>query len=126
MYVAASLAKAPYKAFAAYNGTNGPRFGNVTANVGYVTRTAAGATVSQGIIEGESFAQGDDVNLVTEGIYEIEAGAAYADGAELASDSVGRAVTAVSTDYIMGFAKGAATQAGDVTTIVLKGQRIKP
>lgn len=51
----------------------------------------------------------------------VEAGAAFAVGASLISDNVGRAiVTAAGTDYIFGDALQAATQAGDLVEVLLR------
>lgn len=47
------------------------------------------------------------------GIYQVEAGAAIAAGAQIQPDSVGRAITAVSTGFICGTALQAAAGAGE-------------
>lgn len=53
-------------------------------------------------------------------IVRVEAGAAVAAGADLTSDANGRAVTAVSTNQIIGSAKNAATALGDLITVEIR------
>jgi hypothetical protein len=55
----------------------------------------------------------------------VEAGAAVAAGADLTSDANGRAVTAVSTNQIIGTAKNAAAALGDLITVEMR-YGIKP
>lgn len=58
-------------------------------------------------------ADGRPGEFVQFGIYPVEAGAAVAYGAEIQTDNVGRAITAVATGYVLGRALQAAGAAGE-------------
>ena len=60
----------------------------------------------------EAVASGDDLTIQIKDIGTWIAGGAVAKGAELASDADGKAVTATSSDFIIGVALAAATAAG--------------
>lgn len=60
--------------------------------------------------------------VVVGGRPNVYAGAAIADGAEITSDANGQAVTAVSTDVVIGFAMGAASAAGTLVQVELLGE----
>lgn len=67
-------------------------------------------------------ASGRAATVVTGGQPNVYAGAAIAVGAEIASDDEGRAVTAVSTDIVLGKARHAAGGAGELVMIDFYGQ----
>ena len=64
-----------------------------------------------------------DVRLM--GIARVVAGAAFAVGVEVGSDTTGRAITAVSTNYILGVALWPAANAGDEVDILLTQGTLK-
>lgn len=118
--------KTPHLAFAAYNGNAGPRFGSLTTNAGYVTRQTVSGGVCDGVIEGESFAQGDPISLVKTGHYEVEAGAAIAAGVNVMSDTSGRGVLATSGLWRNGVSRTAASNAGEIIEIDLGRAGLEP
>lgn len=72
-----------------------------------------------------TIATGTNVNFQTLGVAEVEAGAAFNAGIELASDSVGRAVTATATEYIVAVAREGAVGAGHLVSVYLRGPTYK-
>ena len=64
-----------------------------------------------------SYAVGEQAGVATHGEILVEAGAAVAVGAQVESDSVGRAVT-LSTGVAFGTARDAATAAGDIIRVL--------
>lgn len=67
-------------------------------------------------------ASGRAASVVKGGNPHVYAGAAVAVGAELASDDEGRAVTAVSTDVVIGYARTAAGAANELIMIDFLGE----
>jgi hypothetical protein len=95
------------------------RFARFGANgrAGDAADVVAGDIVD-GII-GEGVAAGDVFPLIVPdgSIAMVEAGAAIAQGANVATNATGQAVTAVATDFIMGVALDAAGALGDIIRI---------
>lgn len=89
----------------------GRRFVTTTGTVPAANAAVLGATIANAAI-------GDYVTCVTLGTAEVEAGAAIAAGATLATDSSGRAVTYASGVKI-GTAMQAATAAGQIIEVNL-------
>ena len=58
--------------------------------------------------------------MVGHGITKVEAGASFSVNANLGSDSVGRAISTVTGDYIMGKAMEASTGAGQIIKMLFK------
>lgn len=97
----------------------------VTSDGDEVTTTGAGASAT-GVLWNNP-ALGRAASVVRGGEPMVYAGAAIAVGAEIASDANGKAVTAVSTDVIIGQARTAASAADELVTITFygKGQTVK-
>lgn len=72
-----------------------------------------------------TIATGTNVNFQTLGAAEVEAGAAISAGVEVASDSVGRAVAATATEYILGVTREGAVGAGHLVSVYLRGPTYK-
>jgi hypothetical protein len=92
--------------------------------IGEFVLGVAGADVSTAqATEGKT-----EIKVGTLGIYWVVAGAAVALGAEIATDAAGKAITAVSTNRIVGICKKAAANAGELCLVELAGpgQNIKP
>jgi len=86
---------------------------------------AAAATDNMmGVCNEVSPAANERFDVVLEGIAFVEAGAAFAFGAPITSDAVGRGVTAAPAagvnNRVIGFAMEAATAAGDVVRVLLQ------
>lgn len=97
-----------------------PRFGNIAQTTGYITRNTVAGARCDGVIDGESKAVGDSINLQKTAEPLVEAGGAFVRGDLLASDNVGRAVLAAGTGtFPNGKAGQAATAAGQLVPITL-------
>lgn len=94
------------------------RFVSVGAN-GQIAQSTAGADPHA--VSAEAATAANQVINVFElsGKVEVEAGAAFAAGAIIASDATGRAVTATTGDEVGGVALQAATAAGERCTILM-------
>lgn len=125
-YSPESNIRTPHLAYGVYAASDGPRFGSLSLNAGYVTRQTGSGGVCDGIIDGESLAQGDPISLVKTGLFEVVAGAAIAAGANVMSDTSGRGVTATSGLWRMGVARTAASNAGEIIEIDLGRQGLEP
>lgn len=125
-YSAESNIRTPHLAYGIYPASDGPRFGSLSLNAGYVTRQTASGGVCDGIIDGESAAQGDPISLVKTGLFEVVAGAAVAAGANVMSDTSGRGITATSGNWRCGVARTAASNAGEIIEIDLGRQGQEP
>lgn len=85
---------------------------------GQVVQAAAAADTSVGVSDNLGQADaGDIVDVVTSGVGEVEAGAAFSRGARLTADAQGRAVAAASGNAVIGVAMAAATAAGDIVPV---------
>ena len=95
---------------------------------------AGGATSGEGVLLDHLFgvaaisaAEGEDVELVTEGVFDIakEAGAAFAFGAAAYWDAAAKVVTPTATDNVrIGTATAAALEAAATARIKLLGHAI--
>ena len=84
-----------------------------------ITRTAASSDLSLGVLQNNP-KLGEACELAYHGETKVEAGAAVAAGAEIMSDTSGRAVTAATTgNRTMGIALNAAAAAGELITVIL-------
>lgn len=93
------------------------RFVTVDSNGKAAQNTTAGGRVI-GVNTGKPVA--DEVTTVAVGgVSKVAAGAVVAAGAEVASDNVGRAVTATTGDHIIGTALKAAGAADEVIPVLL-------
>lgn len=74
-----------------------------------------------GVIQNKP-ASGDVVELDCDGVTKVVAGAAITPGTEarVMSDGTGRAITATSTNKVLGFALEAATAAGQIIAVKLR------
>lgn len=91
----------------------------VTSDGDEVTATGAGESAT-GVLWNDP-ATGRAATVVRGGEPHVYAGAAIAVGAEIASDANGKAVTATSTDVILGEARTAAGGAGELVMITFYG-----
>jgi hypothetical protein len=91
----------------------------VTSDGDEVTTTGAGEAAT-GVLWNDP-ESGRAASVVRGGEPMVYAGAAIAVGAEIASDADGKAVTAVSTDVILGVARTAATAEDELVTITFYG-----
>lgn len=69
-----------------------------------VIQAAAATDLSIGVVDLGADAALDPVDVIVDGIVTIEAGGTVAQGAAVTSDGTGRAVTAVSTNRVIGIA----------------------
>jgi len=92
------------------------RFVQVTA-ARTVTRESNAGARSIGVLYNNP-AQGEAADVRFAGVVQVEAGGAVAAGANIATDNVGRGVTA-SSNVVLGKAITAASEAGEYITIVL-------
>lgn len=91
----------------------------VTSDGDEVTTTGAGEAAT-GVLWNDP-ESGRAASVVRGGEPMVYAGAAIAVGAEIASDADGKAVTALSTDVILGVARTAATAEDELVTITFYG-----
>ena len=84
--------------------------------------TQAGAGEAAVGVLWNSPAEDQAATVVVGGRPNVYAGAAIADGAEIASDANGNAVTAVSTDVVLGYAMHAASGSGVLVQVELLGE----
>lgn len=85
--------------------------------------------LADGVLQNNPNAAGQPANLAVAGISKVTAGAAITRGDLVASDSAGKAKTAVSTNEILGRALAAALADGDIIPVLLKlgtGRAPKP
>lgn len=88
-----------------------------------VLQAAAATDALMGVINEVPAAINERIDVVKVGVAWVEAGAAFARGAPLTSDGVGRAIAAApaagSNVRVVGFAEEAATAAGDVVRFLI-------
>ncbi len=85
-----------------------------------VIRSALAADLHIGVYLGVLNSKvGDTIPVAVDGVVIAEAGAAITQGAQLSTDTVGRVVTAATTNRLVGKALQAATAAGDRIKIKL-------
>lgn len=125
-YAAESNIRTPHLAYGIYAASDGPRFGSLSLNAGYITRQTGSGSVCDGIIDGESSVQGDPISVVKTGLFEVVAGAAVAAGANVMSNASGQGITATSGLWRMGVARTAAANAGEIIEIDLGRQGLEP
>ena len=94
------------------------RFMSVDSS-GQLAATGDGAA-ADGVLQDKPAAAGRAGLLQIGGRTKVEAGAAVTNGAQVASDSVGRVVPAASGDVILGRALNAASAAGEVIAIIFQ------
>ena len=85
---------------------------------GTISQAGAGEA-SYPVQEGVT-ASGKAVTLMTYGRSKVVAGAAFNAGVDLASDANGDAVTAVSTDEVVGVSSSVAGGSGEIVDMILK------
>ncbi|MEO6323827.1 MAG: hypothetical protein ABIT01_19540 [Thermoanaerobaculia bacterium] len=99
------------------------RFVKLSPTIDLIARCDTAGEFIDGVIE-VGVAANDDADVITDGIVLIELGATVADLAEAATDSVGRAVTAVGGDHVAGrMIKGGAV--GEIGSLRLKTRSAK-
>lgn len=118
--------KSTAKAYGVYPASDGPRLGSRTKNAGFVTRCTVEGEAYDGVIEGESFAAGDAVNVIAFGPVEVTAGATFARGVRLMTDTSGRAIEATSGKYSSLVSDEAATEVGTRINAVLGAPVVIP
>lgn len=93
------------------------------SGAGTCIQTSAATDLSIGVCNEVSPLAGERFDAVLTGIAYVEAGAAFALGAEITSDAIGRGVTAApaagSNNRIVGIALEAASAAGDIVPVLL-------
>jgi len=119
MFVPDGQLKSTAKAYGVYPASDGPRLGSRTKNAGYVTRCTVEGEAFDGVIEGESYEQGDAVNVISFGPVEVTAGATFARGVRLMTDTAGKAIEATSGKYSALVSDEAATEAGTRINAIL-------
>ena len=77
------------------------------------TVTSANADIGVGVLQNDPIA-GAACEVAIGGVSKVVAGAAFAVGIPLMSDTAGRAITATSTNPVIGFALGQATAANQI------------
>jgi len=80
---------------------------------------AGDGEISIGVLQSNPSATDLECELVADGISFVEAGAAVAEGANVASNASGKAITAVAGKYILGVALKAAGADGDIIPVLL-------
>lgn len=102
------------------------RFVRFTAANFATTQVAAASEIADGVAQDTVSTVGHALEVQTDGITLIEAGAAIAAGAEVTSDASGRAVTAASGNVAHGKMVGAAAgAAGEYVQIKLKTPNVR-
>lgn len=104
--------------------------GDLSAEQYTFVKRSAGMTIVQsgdgdeavGVLWNAPTAAGQAATVVVGGRPNVYAGAAIANGAEIASDANGNAVTAVATDVVLGYALHAASAAGTLVQVELLGE----
>jgi predicted RecA/RadA family phage recombinase len=92
---------------------NANRFVKAHTTEGQHVAIAAATDLPSGLQLDAPSAAGQSLRAVQFGIYEVISGAAVAHGARIQTDSSGRAITAVATGYVVGYALQAAENAGE-------------
>lgn len=92
--------------------------------VGLDDAQAGAGEITAGVAESDA-ADTELFTLISYGTVVVEAGAAVLKGAEVTPDAAGKAVTAVATDYISGYALSAAAADGDMIEIRLGALPVK-
>lgn len=101
------------------------RFVRFTAANFVCTQTAAATEVADGVATESQSTVGGALEVQTDGVALIEAGAAIAAGAEVTSDASGRAVTVAAGDVSHGKALQAAGAASEFIQVKLKTPNVK-
>ncbi len=87
----------------------------------------AGASVAiAGVIQNKPNAQGAATTMMRNGISKIVAGAAVPAGVAIASNASGRAVQAVSTNFVIGESITSAGADGEIISVLLGATHILP
>jgi len=73
-----------------------------------------------GVLQNKPQATGDACTIGYVGISKVEAGAAVAAGAQIQSDTTGRAITQTSTNPVLGYAIHSAGAAGQLIPVFLR------
>lgn len=97
----------------------------VGASDNNVIQTAAATDLGIGVAKAAASAAGQGVPVQVNGVTRIEAGAAISRGTQVSHDSVGRAITAASTNNILGVALEAAGGAGEIISVALGPYAVK-
>lgn len=85
------------------------------------TGTGLGA---DGVLQNDPAAAGRAATVAISGVSKVEAGGAITKGANVSSDSTGRAITATSGHRVLGVAQETVTTAGQILPVLLKVQGV--
>lgn len=91
---------------------------------GQVVQQTSSSAQSVGVLQNNPSAQGQAAEVAYAGLVKIVAGAAVAQDALVMSDTQGRAVTATSTNRVIGQALSAAGAAGELLEVLLQSQHL--
>ncbi len=79
---------------------------------------------ANGILQDKPTAQGMACSYGIGGVSKVRAGAAIGDGVKVASDATGRAVTATTGDFVLGWTRTVAGAADEVIEMIFQPQDI--
>lgn len=96
----------------------------IVTSSGKAAVAGAGAS-AVGVLQNDPDAVDRAATVAIEGIVKVVAGAAFSLDAEIMSDASGRAITATSTNMILGTALEAATAAGQIVKVLFQKNGVK-
>lgn len=103
------------------------RFVTINTSGQAALTTTLGGT-ADGVLQNDPSAQAMPGTVAVAGVSKVVAGAAITNGDTVSSDTVGRAITAITGQTIHGKALQAATAAGQIISVLLKlgAESVKP